>query len=325
MNESGRPTENSSNFYFEPPDLTSLYNVGQSAENGADVKYSLEIADHGPIATQEWTIGGELILKPAANPEAKIHAYREAKIEAYNNSDLPEIIGTLKEELASCNPLEHPSFVDRGIMSAVYSIHDSYGEHLAVRLKSPISSPQATIEFSAEHYIERFTFGEGNPILEQPVAASVEDQAVVSPFIPGNTLKKISTSDLQGMNVELIAEFANGIWKAASDGIWFDQHGGNFMYTADIGFTAIDYAIYDNYTKNNAERTGITTLETIVDSMFDSDAFDILTKAEKYDVLNKAHTGIEASELPFKNEIHSAIDSHGPASLTKRFIDFIWT
>lgn len=130
MNESGRPTENSSNFYFEPPDLTSLYNVGQSAENGADVKYSLEIAGLGPTVTQERTIDGDLILKPAENPEAKIAAY--------NNSDLPEIVGNLKEELASCNPLEHPNFVDHGIMAAVYSVHDSDGEHLVARLRNTV-------------------------------------------------------------------------------------------------------------------------------------------------------------------------------------------
>lgn len=256
--------------------------------------------------------------------DAKIEAFRQSMFEAYDNSDLPQIIANLKEELASGDPFDHPDYVDRGQFSMVFSVHDSSGEHLAVRLENPIITPGAIGRFNVDDYLERFAFGQGNPVLEQPKAASVEDQAIVSPFISGAKVNDLPQSHLESLNPQQITEFANGICKASNDRVWFEPNGANFLYHPDDGFKAIDYAFFDAHVENDPDGTAAKTLTWVTDDVLIScNRFDQFSGRKKDVLIDVLHEGVESSDLARKDEVHATIDEHRTGSLGKRIIGII--
>lgn len=256
----------------------------------------------------------------------KIEVFRQSMFEAYDNSELPEVVAKLKKEIAQGDPFKHPDYVNKGSFSIVFAVRDSKGEEFAVRLENPYPPAGNIVDFNVDDYLERFTFGQGNPTLEQPKAASIEDQTIISPFIPGSPINRLSESQLRSLTAEQFTEFTDGICKAANDRIWFDAHGGNFLYDANDGFKAIDYGFFDTHVDYSPNSTAADTLQSVVsDIMTSSGDFRAFSGRKKDALLDTLHSGIDSSKLlANKHQIHDKIEKYRAESTGKHVINLLW-
>ncbi len=90
--------------------------------------------------------------------------------------------------------------------------------------------------------------------LEQIQSASAEDAVAIYTFIDGQTVCSMSDTDIESISDSQMTAFFEVVDMAVEMGIQFDpwnQDGSNVMYSADTGFTLIDYFV--DYTRTTKE------------------------------------------------------------------------
>lgn len=244
---------------------------------------------------------------PTNLPE-KISDYRNTMVDTYNASEFPDLVGDLKAKLQRyAIPRLCPDFISEGTQSAVFSIYDSNGEHYAVRLPEVCSYRYK--KGGIDNYLENFALGYGLEGLEQPVAASLEDNVVVSPFLPGTTIDCLKRDDYKNLKAEHIQKLANNISSAIDHGVSFDVAPQNFIFDKQTGITAIDYVkMNPNFSNDKAG-----TLVEIYESIIGNDSrFNRFKPNFQQDILEEFHEGVAASEhleSSNKNNLHGWIGS----------------
>lgn len=173
----------------------------------------------------------------------RIRIYSGSMEENYQNSEFPELVQSLKDQLTGYDrSSDHPNYISEGTESAVFSIYNSEGEHFAARL--PQTSGSYNMERrgrSVGRYMEGFALGEGVDGLEQLTAASKKDCAIISPFLPGCTLDELKKADYKKIESGHVQKFTDGVSAGMDQGVAFDTVQENFIFDHEAGFTAIDY------------------------------------------------------------------------------------
>lgn len=253
-------------------------------------------------------------LEPTANPQElqdyQTNLYRHKLAENYETSEFPELVAGLKEAVRQHQrPKDHPDFIGEGYSSAVFAITNNDGEKYAVRI--PEFCTDNVVHngrcIDIENYIRPFSIGEALEGLEQPVAVSIEENVLISPFIEGPTLEEITAEDFLKITPQHIQTLIDNVSAATDKGILIDDGLDNFILTENDGIIAIDYLENDdtNYAENKIE-----SLAQVFRSMLRQKNFDSL-RDRRAEVYNTIEAGISGSTLDDsqKRGLHDRINS----------------
>jgi hypothetical protein len=253
-------------------------------------------------------------FEPTENPselqDDKTDSYRDKLTENYENSEFPELVADLKAEIRQHKrPKDHPDFIGEGYSSAVFMVRTNEGEKYAVRIPEfcTYNAVHDNHCLDIEHYVKPFSLGEELEGLEQPAAASIEDNVLISPFVEGTTLEEITDEDYLKITPQHIQKFIDNVSVATDKGILIDDGLDNFILTENDGIFCIDYLENDdtNYAENKIE-----SLAAVFRSMLRQKNFDNLRDG-RTEVYSTLEAGINNSILDDsqKRRLHGQINS----------------
>lgn len=234
----------------------------------------------------------------------KTENYRIKLETAYQDFGFPEIIDNLRDEIESYDkPRHHPDFIDEGVQSAVFSVHGPDDEHYVARFPEYCSYNKRYDDIEdINKYIDAFKLGEGVKGLEQAVAASTDENVIISQFIPGNTVDGLTKKDYLALTADHVQSFIDTVQEVTANDVNIDVSPGNFIFNEQDGFTVIDYKA-----KEEAEWEQFTP-EAINEAFF-RDTLDHRSKiyrlnvSQRRAVFEEIYQGIDASSLGIYSKI----------------------
>lgn len=153
--------------------------------------------------------------------------------------------GDVSTLLAEVNMLEdvktHPQYLGSGANgSAFWFDHD--GKRLVV--KRAHGHKKGGYRPIASHG-ESMPFAIGNDIegLQHQVAASPDNELVITELLPGKNLKDLSYSEFLGIPDEHVRQVIDLVLRIHQTGLHFDPKVSNLMYDSKKGFSILDYGL----------------------------------------------------------------------------------
>lgn len=150
---------------------------------------------------------------------------------------------------APSNPRASDRFIGEGQSSVVYKMSLD-GQDYALRV--PKGRYLVSKTNIVDHHLYAGVIGKKFPALEHVVAGSYSDGIVVSEFIPGQALNKLSGEEAARITQEQMDQLATTMFEAGSAGIEFDAVPENVIYNPHNGFRIIDY-LYDPNEEQNTD------------------------------------------------------------------------
>jgi hypothetical protein len=181
-----------------------------------------------------------LRLGMGSEDRERIRNHHEVMLQAYDRYK-PAVDRLFTDVASYDNAKEHPQYLGSGSNGSAFWF-EFEGQRLVAKRshghKNEAASEGASHQESAPFY-------SGNKIkgLQHQVAASPEDETVITELLSGKTADKLTYGELAAIPDDQIRQAMDLVREMDQGGLIFDPKHTNIMYDSELGFSILDYHI----------------------------------------------------------------------------------